>query len=95
MTIGESANNGADKSGNSGGPIFNLKGQLIGVSVAMLDKNNWKNLVKILLIWVLVSKIYDKESFKYEKSVPVKSVKYDKVAIYEKMLPSIAFVVSR
>ena len=31
--------------------------------------------------------------FKYEKSVPVKSVKYDKVAIYEKMLPSIALVV--
>ena len=34
-----------------------------------------------------------KEVFKHEKSVPVKSVKYDKATIYEKMLPSIALVV--
>jgi hypothetical protein len=34
-----------------------------------------------------------KEVFKHDKSVPVKSAKYDKATIYEKMLPSIALVV--
>ena len=34
-----------------------------------------------------------KEVFEYKKGVPVKSVKFDKASIYEKMLPSIALVV--
>ena len=34
-----------------------------------------------------------KEVFDYKKSVPIKSVKYDKASIYEKMLPTIALVV--
>jgi hypothetical protein len=34
-----------------------------------------------------------KEVFKHDKSIPVKSAKYDKATIYEKMLPSIALVV--
>ena len=34
-----------------------------------------------------------KKVFEHEKSIPVKSVKYDKATIYEKMLPTIALVV--
>ena len=34
-----------------------------------------------------------KKVFEHKKGVPVKSAKYDKSTIYEKMLPSIALVV--
>ena len=34
-----------------------------------------------------------KEVFEHEKGIPVKSAKFDKASIYEKMLPSIALVV--
>ena len=33
-----------------------------------------------------------KKVFKHEKSIPVKSAKYDKATIYEKMLPSVVLV---
>ena len=31
----------AINSGNSGGPLFNLNGKLVGVSFAALDKKKW------------------------------------------------------
>ena len=34
-----------------------------------------------------------KKVFEHEKGIPVKSAKYDKSTIYEKMLPSIVIVV--
>ena len=34
-----------------------------------------------------------KEVFKHNKSIPVKTAKFDKATIYEKMLPSITLVV--
>ena len=81
--------------GNSGGPIFNLKGQLIGVSVAMLNKKKWKKEFgsEITDMGIAIKSNMIKEVFKHDKSVTVKSVKYDKATIYEKMLPSIALVV--
>ena len=37
--------------------------------------------------------IRDRKVFEHKKGVPVKSAKYDKSTLYEKMLPSIALVV--
>jgi len=34
-----------------------------------------------------------KEVFKHEKGIPVKSARFNKASLYEKMLPSIALVV--
>ena len=85
----------AINAGNSGGPIFNLNGKLVGVSFAALDKK------KILdeygqiptdMGYAIKSNMI-KEVFEYKKSVPIKAAKYDKASIYEKMLPSIALVV--
>ena len=48
--------------------------------------------VRYLLTWMKKNNMI-KEVFEHKKGVPVKTVKYDKAAIYEKMLPSIALVV--
>ena len=49
--------------------------------------NTVNNIIKPLI------KPHFKEVFEYKKGVPVKSAKFDKASIYEKMLPSIALVV--
>ena len=85
----------AINSGNSGGPLFNLNGKLVGVSFAALDKKKWLDEMGQIptdMGYAIKSNMI-KEVFKHDKSVPVKSVKYDKATIYEKMLPSIALVV--
>ena len=85
----------AINSGNSGGPIFNLNGKLVGVSFAAIDKKKFLDetgqLPTDMGFAIKSNKI--KEVFEHEKGVPVKSVKFDKASIYEKMLPSIALVV--
>ena len=85
----------AINSGNSGRPLFNLNGKLVGVSFAALDKKKWLDEMGQIptdMGYAIKSNMI-KEVFKHDKSVPVKSVKYDKATIYEKMLPSIALVV--
>jgi len=85
----------AINSGNSGGPLFNLYGKLVGVSFAALDKKKWLDEMGQIptdMGYAIKSNMI-KEVFKHDKSVPVKSAKYDKATIYEKMLPSIALVV--
>ena len=85
----------AINSGNSGGPIFNLNGKLVGVSFATLDKQKWLDetgQIPTDMGYAIKSNMI-KEVFEHKKGVPVKTVKYDKAAIYEKMLPSIALVV--
>ena len=85
----------AINSGNSGGPIFNLNGKLVGVSFATLDKQKFLEETGQLptdMGYAIKSNMI-KEVFEYKKGVPVKSAKFDKASIYEKMLPSIALVV--
>ena len=85
----------AINSGNSGGPIFNLNGKLVGVSFATLDKKKFleeMGQIPTDMGYAIKSNMI-KKVFEHEKSIPVKSAKFDKATIYEKMLPSIALVV--
>ncbi len=85
----------AINSGNSGGPIFNLNGKLVGVSFATIDKQKFleeTGQIPTDMGYAIKSNMI-KEVFEHEKGIPLKSVKFDKSTIYEKMLPSIALVV--
>ena len=81
-------------SGNSGGPIFNLNGKLVGVSVAALDKkkimDETGNIPTSMGIAIKSNMI--KEVFEHKRSVPVSRAKFDKSTIYKKMLPSVVFI---
>ncbi len=80
--------------GNSGGPIFNLEGKLVGISFATLDK------LGILMttgqipsdMGFAIQSNMIKEIFPYENKNLTRSVKFDKSTLYEKMLPSIALI---
>ncbi len=81
--------------GNSGGPIFNLNGKLVGVSFAAIDKQKFlkeTGQIPTDMGYAIKSNMI-KKVFEHEKGMPVKSAKFDKATIYEKMLPSIAIVV--
>ena len=85
----------AINSGNSGGPIFNLRGKLVGVSFAALDKKKFldeEGKIPTDMGYAIKSNMI-KEVFEHKKGVPVKSAKFDKSTIYERMLPSITLVV--
>ncbi len=80
--------------GNSGGPIFNLEGKLVGVSFATLDK------LGVLMttgqipsdMGFAIKSNMIKEIFPYNNKILTRSVKFDKSSLYEKMLPSIALI---
>ena len=80
--------------GNSGGPIFNLEGKLVGVSFATLDK------LGVLMttgqipsdMGFAIKSNMIKEIFPYDKKNLTRSIKFDKSTLYEKMLPSIALI---
>jgi len=85
----------AINSGNSGGPLFNLNGKLVGVSFAALDKKKWldeEGQIPTDMGYAIKSNMI-KKVFAHEESVPVKSARFNKASLYEKMLPSIALVV--
>ena len=80
--------------GNSGGPIFNLEGKLVGVSFATLDK------LGVLMttgqipsdMGFAIKSNMIKEIFPYNNKNLTRSIKFDKSSLYEKMLPSIALI---
>ena len=80
--------------GNSGGPIFNLKGQLVGVSVEMFSKEKWKNEfnAEITDVGIGIKGNIIKDIFNHKKGIPV-NAKFEKSKLYEKMLPTVVFVV--
>ena len=85
----------AINSGNSGGPLFTLDGKLVGVSFAALDKKKWLDEMGQIptdMGYAIKSNLI-KKVFQHEESVPVKSAKFNKASLYEKMLPSITLVV--
>ena len=84
----------AVNSGNSGGPIFNLNGKLVGVSFAAIDKAKFlKKFGQIPTdLGYAINSNMIKKVFTHKKTVPVRSMKYNKSAIYEMMLPSIVVV---
>ena len=79
--------------GNSGGPIFDLNGRLVGVTVATLDKKYiYKKTGRIPnAIGIAIKSNMLKEIFNFEKS-KYSNVKYEKSQIYEKKLPSVVFI---
>ena len=69
--------------GNSGGPIFNLNGKLVGVSFAGLDKVAFfleSGQIPTDMGFAINSNKIN-EVFKYKKNVLIKSVKFDKATI--------------
>ena len=76
----------AINSGNSGGPIFNLKGNLVGVTFAKLDKLKYlisDGDVPTDMGYAIKSNLIDKV-FQHDKNPEIQKASFDKVTIYEK-----------
>ena len=84
--------------GNSGGPIFDLNGNLLGVAYASLDKLGWikaalKEELKIPtdMGYAIQSRMINK-IFEYKQNKKYKNKKYSRAELYQKMLPSVVIV---
>ena len=88
----------AINSGNSGGPIFNLEGNLVGVAYAALNKLEWIKAglsedvslptdMGYAIQTPLINKV-----FKYKKNNNYSKKRYNKAELYEKKLPSVVIV---
>jgi len=84
--------------GNSGGPIFNDKGEMIGISVGKLDKGEILKKdgyipedVNIGISGDVIAKFFD---FPLQGKFTQKE-KYDATQIYKLMRPSVVFIVSQ
>ena len=88
----------AINSGNSGGPIFNLEGNLVGVAYAALNKLEWNKAglsedvslptdMGYAIQTPLINKV-----FKYKKNNNYSKKRYNKAELYEKKLPSVVIV---
>ena len=88
----------AINSGNSGGPIFNLEGNLVGVAYAALNKLEW---IKVGLAeeiplptdmgYAIQSKMIDK-IIQYKPNNKSSGKRHNRADLYEKMLPSVVVV---
>ena len=81
-------------SGNSGGPIFDMNGYLVGVSVATLDKAKVlkeTGQIPTSMGFGIKSNML-KNVFKYKATIPTRNIKYNKSKIYEEMLSKVVFV---
>ena len=84
--------------GNSGGPIFNDKGQIIGISVGKLNKNEvLKNdgfIPEDVNVGISGQVVLNFLNMPVKASLKENS-KYDATQIYEYMRPSVVFIVSQ
>ena len=88
----------AINSGNSGGPIFDLEGNLVGIAYAALNKLQWikAGLAEEIPLptdmgYAIQSRMINK-IFEYKQSNRFNKKKYSKAELYEKMLPSVVVV---
>ena len=87
-------------SGNSGGPIFNLEGNLVGVAYAALNKNLYikADLTTKEDIPIPTDMGYAIQSgmihkiIEYKQNKKFRNKRYNKADLYEKLLPSVVLV---
>ncbi len=88
----------AINAGNSGGPIFDLNGNLVGVAYASLNKLNWIKAGLSEEVSLPTDMGYAIKSqkinkiFEYKQNNKFKNKKYSRSELYQKMLPSVVFV---
>ncbi len=80
--------------GNSGGPVINLNGDLVGVIFAATNISEVAKATGVIetAMGFGVSSNKINEIFNFKKSVPVNKTNFNKSLLYEKMLPNVVNV---